>query len=402
MSPVAAAACIVFLEGLVVWAVIPVTHAYTQSLGGGPAIVGLMFALMSAPKAISNPVFGRLSDRFGRRPLLIIATLGTITASATWALAAAWPILAISRTLAGLFGAQAALAPAIIADSLPQERRAGGMGLLGAAFSLSMVIGPLIVAQLQVWIGLSGLGWYCVALQIASLLVILLLLRETRPTNAAAAHATPTQQGSPPMPASFWRPVVVSLLLAAFLVMFASHQVTPTVGDLLEGAYGFATAEVPYMFAFLGLVGAVVQGGLVRLLAPIVGERQLVFVGVALAASGMALLALLPPAWGLWVALAAIASGLGFSTPALQTLLSNAVLPTQQGFAQSLNQAMTALGRGVGSIVAGVVLASAGLSAVYALGALAMLLVAPLIAWWSLAALPAKPTLPNNPSQQPA
>ena len=144
MPPVVAAALVVLFEGLVLWAVFPIMSYYCADLGGGPAAVGILFALMSGPRVLFNPIFGRLSERFGRRPLMVVASLGTMAGSIAWAVSPNVGWLAVSRAIAGIFGAQAALSSAVVADVTSPDRRSSGMGLVGAAFGLSMVFGPLL------------------------------------------------------------------------------------------------------------------------------------------------------------------------------------------------------------------------------------------------------------------
>jgi DHA1 family tetracycline resistance protein-like MFS transporter len=122
MSPVLAAAVVVLLEGLVLWAVFPIMSYYCAEFGGGPVAVGVMFALLSAPRVICNPLFGWLAERFGRRPLMAVASLGTMAGSILWAVSPDLTWLAVSRAIAGVFGAQAALSATVVAT---RRRRRG-------------------------------------------------------------------------------------------------------------------------------------------------------------------------------------------------------------------------------------------------------------------------------------
>src|SRR5262245_37909424 len=142
MPPLYAAALVVLLEALCFTTGFPVLSYYAQRLGGDAAWVGILFGLVAWPKVVSNPIWGTLSERLGRRPVLAINTLGTLAGSIGWALAPNIGMLAISRALVGIFGGQAGLAQAIAADVAPPEKRAAAMGVLGGAFALSLTLGP--------------------------------------------------------------------------------------------------------------------------------------------------------------------------------------------------------------------------------------------------------------------
>ena len=127
MHPLLLAALIVLFEGLSLSALFPILYAHIGDLGGGPATTGLFFALVAGPKVLINPLWGWAADHVGRRPVLIVITLGTLASSVGWALAPDLTWLAVARVATGIFGAQAVLAFAIAADVSP-NRRAGGFG----------------------------------------------------------------------------------------------------------------------------------------------------------------------------------------------------------------------------------------------------------------------------------
>jgi MFS family permease len=351
MPPVAVAALVVFLEGLVLWAVFPIMSYYAAELGGGPGWVGILFALLSGPRVIFSPIFGRLSERFGRRPLMVLASLGTMTGSIAWALAPNVGWLAVSRAIAGIFGAQAALSSAVVADVTPPEGRSRAMGLVGAAFALAMVLGPLLGGLVTHLGSRAMVGWVSAALQAASVLSCLFLLRETRPPSATPDAARP--------PSASWRqlvatPQVVPLLAVAFAGALAAAQVTTTFTMFAEKNYGFTEEDSAGAFTIFGLVGVLVQGGLLRWLTPRFGDRKLALAGLFCLAGGAVVIAAGPALWGLWICMGFIGAAVALSTPTVMALLSNRVGPDRQGSLMGLYQGTLSLGRGVGSPIAGV------------------------------------------------
>lgn len=381
MPPVFAAAVVVFCEGLVLWSVFPIMHYYAAELGGGPRWVGLLFALLSAPRVFSNPIFGRLSERFGRRPLMAVASLGTLLGSVGWALAPRlaglapgiwW--LALSRMVAGVFGAQAALSAAVVADVTPPGRRAAGMGVLGAAFGLSMVLGPLLGGWVTTAASHALVGWVGAGLQALSVVTVLCALRETRPAGGQA-HAS----GQP-----WFRPVwfgsqIQLLLGVTLLATLALSQVTTTFSMLADRVYHFTERDAGHAFALLGLVATLVQGGVLRLLLKRWRERAVSMAGLLLLAAGAAAVALEPPTWGLWLSLATIGVGVALSTPTVTALLSRCVAAHEQGALMGMHQGVTALGRGLGAPLAGVLFAGLGPSSPYVVTVGVMLVAAGLL-----------------------
>lgn len=354
------AAAVVLLEGLVLWAVFPVMHFYVAALGGGEAWVGLMFALMTLPKVATNPLLGRASESWGRRPVLILAGVGSLSASVIWALAPNLGWLAVSRVVTGLFGVQAALTHTLIADTTTPDRRAAGMGLIGAAFALSMVFGPLLGGSVAEAFGHAAVGWMAAGLQTLSLLLIVTLLPETRPRVARPVPDAEQVRLAPAPPKLLTAPRVLPLLIVTLLTMLAAAQFTSTLGTLLETGYQFSEWDVSVAFTVFGLVGAVVQGSLLRALVPRVGEQRLCLGGIVTLIVGLTWLSTTPGLAQLWVTFALISAGGALLLPTLTAMLSQAVGADRQGALLGLQQGAMAFARGVGSGTGGAVFALAG------------------------------------------
>ena len=361
MPPLFAAAIVVLLEALCFTLALPVFSYYTQELGGDGLWLGLMFALMSLPKVVTNPLWGKFSDRFGRRPTLAINTLGTLTASVGWALAPelgglALPALGwllISRLLVGVFGGQAALANAIAADVSPPEKRAASMGVLGAAFALALSFGPLASGLLATHISYAQLGWIMCVCQLTSIAIITFVLPETRkaPANGAAAVSTaPTVAQQRRLLAR--REVLVLLVVIAMIMLGVAH-INTTFALIAEHTYKFSASHTGYAFAVFGIIAAIVQGGIVRRLTPRWGEYRPLVAGVVASVAGFGLLACAPPLPGFWTAIALMAIGMALVSPCLVGLLSRRVEAARQGSLMGLHQSVNAIGRAGGAVVGG-------------------------------------------------
>ncbi len=369
MSPVWSAALIVFLEGLVLWATFPITYAYCKALGAPPErvglYVGLAFMLLGGPKVLTNPVLGRWSDRWGRRPLMALSSLGTLISSVVWARAGSVAGLLVSRAIGGAFGAQATLAPAVVADSLPPERRGMGMGVLGAAFALSLVLGPLLGGLVAEHASHAAVGWLGAGLQLLSILTSLFVLRETRPMSGTVDRPRISTRELLALPR------VSGLMASTFLATFGVAHFTTTFPAVAEERYGLSEAHAGYAFTLFGLVGVLVQGGPLRWLVPRFGERWTALTGLALLAVSLLAVAGIPPLALLWICAAAVGAGTALVTPTLTALVSGRVDYRRQGSLLGLHQSATALGRSIGAAIAGWVLGTAGPAAPYCLAAAA-------------------------------
>lgn len=404
MPPLIAAALIVLCEGLCFGAILPVIDRYNAALGGGPFLLGLLFALVSGPKVFSNPLFGRLSDRFGRRPVLVINTLGTFSGSVLWAVAPNVAWLAASRAVTGIFGAQAALANAIAADVSPLARRAASMAVLGAAFGLSVTFGPLLGALVGSAFSHAAVGWLCAGLQLASLLVIVFILPETRRAAGDAGVHHPAASGpdaderseSERWDRAVWRWMLVTLLAwTGFSAMNGTYQL------VTRDVYGFDEVRTGIAFAVLGLVGVAVQGAAVRGVVARFGERLPAAVGIALLAAAFAGFAARPPVAVFWAATALVAIGSALLVPCLTGLISRGVSPRQQGAALGYQQGLIGLGRAGGAAGGGALYASGGAALVYGSAAAVLALSAAILVRRPRSA-PVPPPTQTTPGHSPA
>jgi DHA1 family tetracycline resistance protein-like MFS transporter len=387
---------IVFFEGFVLWTVLPTLHRFTLELGGSPIMFGALFASMSLPKLLTNPLLGRLSDRGGRRPVLMISGFGSILASLLWANADSLTILAISRVVAGCAGVQAAIAQSIVADLTVPSRRAAGMGWIGAAFGLAIVVGPISGAHIADTYGVSVIGWWAVGSQLISMLLIIFALPETLPSKRSPVLA-PSIQAEPNQPSAAGTvptakqpgisktllriPGVMRLLLCVGLLMAANGQLTTTLGYVLEKVFTWELRDLGYALSSLGIVGVVVQGGVLRILLRVWPTQHVSLLGCGALALGAGLLALAVNNAMIWIGLGSFGVGLALVQPTTSALLSNRIPPEHQGRMLGLNQAITAGGRGLGAALAGALL-SASWRAPYSAGSILALSVAVML--WNL------------------
>lgn len=342
----------VFIDLLGFSIILPFLHYYTQTLRGDALWVGVVLASYSGAQFIGSPLLGRLSDRFGRRPVLLVSLIGASVAMLATGLVGELGTLIAARFLAGLFAGSISTAHAYVADVTRPEERARYMGLLGACIGLGFVLGPALGAVLShLGYGFSVAAFTASGLAGANFVFALFALRESRPADRRVAR---TRRFDPAaVRVAVRHPNLVRLLAATFLGTLAFVTLETTYPLFAKRHFGTVARDMGYLFTFLGLIMVLVQGGLVGRIARRFGERAMGLAGALLLGAGM--LALPAPAsYALaHVPLAVVAVGRGLLGPAVPSLLSRGTDESEQGSVLGLNQSLAALARGVGPLLAG-------------------------------------------------
>ncbi|MCE7984423.1 MAG: MFS transporter [Caldilinea sp. CFX5] len=294
------AVVMVDLLGLTI--IIPLLPIYAASLAITPLLIGLLNATYPLTQLIGAPILGRLSDRYGRKPILIASQVGTLAGFLLLGFANSFWLLLCARALDGLSGGNIATAQAMITDSTTEKTRTQGLGLIGAAFGLGFTIGPVLA---YVALALSGNNYRAPAFVAAGFSAISVLLstfwlHEThdpaqRSTDVAAHRFHPTALFK-----AFGNPQVGFLLLLVFVQQFAFGGFENVIPLFTVSRLGLNASGNALIFVFVGLLVTIVQGGLIGKWSRRYGERNLIFAGLALLALALALTATTPaqpPPW---------------------------------------------------------------------------------------------------------
>jgi MFS transporter, DHA1 family, tetracycline resistance protein len=369
--------------------ILPLLPLYADRFGASGTMIGVLVLSYSAAQLFMAPVWGKLSDRFGRRPILIIGLIGSAISYLVFAFAGSILALLLSRVMAGVGGANVPVAQAYIADITPPERRAGGMGLIGAAFGLGFIFGPAIGGILAP-ISPAAPGLAAAALCAVNALLAIFLLpeslsREEREARRAAAGAGEPRTGQAPLPASGMGPLPVpaaslraavrspdfaTILILTFLFTAAFSTMHPVFPLFAAQRFGMEERAVGWLFAFLGTVSALMQGVVVRLVAPRIGEDRLVRLAALPFVAGLLLVAVSQTVPVLLLALGLLAIGFGGTLPSLVSLLSRAAPDELQGSSLGIGQSVGALARIAGPLAGGIAWDLFGAPAPFLLGAL--------------------------------
>ncbi|MDQ7012721.1 MAG: MFS transporter [Planctomycetota bacterium] len=347
---------IVFLDLLGVGLIVPLGPYIVEKFSTTATALAVLTLSYSAAQFLSTPCLGAISDRIGRRPVLLVSLLGSTAGYVVFALAGSLPVLYLSRIVAGATGGNISTAQAYLADITPPKDRAKAYGLIGAAFGLGFTLGPAMSSML-VGYGLMTPVWAAAGLSLVTAGLVAWLLPETLPREARTAGRLRARQFNPfaVLLDTLKMPLVPVLLVAIFALAFAHAELRVGLGMLMRDKFEYTAMENARIFAYIGLVAVLVQGGLVRKLSPMLGDRRVVLIGLPTAAVGYALLPVVPaPHWGgLLIALGLLGLGGGIAGPSLTSLISRVAPRSEEGKVMGASQSVSALALVFGPLAAG-------------------------------------------------
>ncbi len=359
--PLATLFVIVFTDLVGFGIVIPLLPLYAERYHPAAWVFGLLMAAYSAMQFLFAPLLGRLSDRVGRRPVLLISLAGSVAGYLLFAAANSMLLLFASRLIAGLAGANIATAQAVIADITPRKDRARGMGLIGAAFGLGFIAGPALAGGL-VHLGSAAPGLGAAVFSLAAFVMAAAFLPESLPKEQRGRRAA-SRWGVARLADAWRRKELLPLLAVGFAVVTGFSAFEVTFAQYLHNRYGLTEAHVAFLFVYIGLLAAVVQGGLVGRLARRFGEGTLAMGGLGCTALGLLLISGETRLWALMATLPFLAFGQGVTMPSLSALVSHSAGEASQGEVLGAYQGISSLARVVGPFAGEMVLGQWGVGA---------------------------------------
>jgi multidrug resistance protein len=349
----------VFIDMIGFGIVLPLLPSYAARLSVSDTRIGFLVSSFSLCQLLLAPWWGRLSDRIGRRPVILLGLTGSALSYLIFAFAGSFGLLLLSRVLAGSMGATVNVVQAYLADVTPRDQRARAMGMIGAAFGLGFVVGPAIGGIT------SRYGDRLPGLVAAALCAGNLVLALARLPESAALRVREPSQGTVDWGLLLPPSVVLLLSGTAFTVIYVVFPL------YLERTLGYSTHQTAYVFVLLGLVSAAVQGGLVGRVVRRFGERRVMEAGCLIMAAGLFLLPMLTSPTvaaglrlpGLIGVMLLMGLGPGLIQPSTSGYVSRMTSAADQGRALGLLTSVSAVARVVGPTLAGAmsgVLGSAG------------------------------------------
>jgi len=390
----------VFIDLIGFGIVVPLVPVFTKRFDASSLTIGLVLACFSAMQFIFAPIWGRLSDRIGRRPIMLISTAGATISYAIFAFGSglqdttsALITLGVARAFAGAFGGNITVAQAYIADITPAENRSKKMGLIGMAFGLGFIFGPAIGGVSLKYLGITGPGWVAAGFCLANFLLALFILPESR--QPGSEHA-PERPHFAQWKHTLTTPGIGLLVIVFFLSTLCFSCFEVTLALLVCDNFGLdiknnaTTATIAtYLFVYCGLISAFVQGGMIGRIVKRFGEPRVITLSLILTATSLALLPFIKGSgllswgilaqaeghawWKLLGALGLLALGSSLTRPPLFGLLSNLTAANEQGANIGVAQGAASLARIIGQFSAPIVLLEVSHYALF-LGCAAVLL----------------------------
>jgi DHA1 family tetracycline resistance protein-like MFS transporter len=411
-SPLFLMALTIFIDFAGFGIILPLLPFWAERLGAGAVGVGLVLTIYALAQFIFMPVLGALSDRYGRRLIILASLLIEALSLVLSALAGSLAILLVARFIGGLGASNIGSAQAVVADVTPVERRAQGMGFIGAAIGLGFVVGPALGGLLAP-LGPVVPFWVAMIIALTNALLVLRFLPETRYMRATTSrHPSSLEKSSGLFPASSpkistpsrsapaatdatvlfinhgigvilagWRqilrhPAVARLVVINLLFTLAFTAMEAVFPLFTQHAFGWTALQNGYIFAYAGIAIVLMRGGLAGRLVKRWGERSLLIAGLVMLAAGLALLARSTSLALLLIALGIVSTGDGCVTPMVSALLSFASPPGAEGETLGLAQGVAGLGRAIGPLAAGSIFAIGGPGAPFMLGSTLVVLAA--------------------------
>ena len=326
--------------------IIPLLPFYAETFGASPLVVGLLFAVFSLCQLAAAPALGDLSDRYGRRPVLVFSLAGTVVSFVMLAMAHSVAMLFAARVVDGLSGGNISTARAYVADVTEPKDRARAYGLIGAAFGLGFILGPALSGVLAK-VSYTAPIWAAAAVTLVATVMAWAWLPET----VHRAHAgTGAWNPFRFLPELITRRVVSRVLAIDFLYWCSFAVFQTTFALFAARRFGFDASRTGYFFAAFGVLGAIIQGGFIRHIVRRIGDKPTFQLGLVFGAVGLVAAAVSHSVLAFVIAMLPLAFGIGFGHPTVASLVSLAARGDEQGRVQGAASAVESLGRTIGPV----------------------------------------------------
>ena len=343
----------VFIDLLGFGILIPILPAFAERvLHVDETAIGIVIAAYSFVQFLFNPILGRLSDKHGRKPVIVICLLINAIGYVIFAFTSSFTVLLLSRIVGGVGGSSVSVAQAYIADVTTKETRSKGMGVIGAAFGLGFVFGPLMGGLLSSY-GYTVTGLGSASFSLLAFIVTIILLPESNQNKQVDAVISKKLINFEAYKKVFSNPALAILISLFFVLTFSFANIYGTFALLGIQVYGFTDLQNGYILGILGLTSAAVQGGLIGHLDKLLGKKKILIIGSFFMMVGLAIMPYAGNFLKLAIDCVALSIGTGIFQPTVLSLISQNASDEEQGLTFGVNQSMSAIGRVLGPLWGG-------------------------------------------------
>jgi DHA1 family tetracycline resistance protein-like MFS transporter len=368
----------VFLDLIGFGIILPLLPLYVDAMGGSAETVGILFGCFAGTQLVATPILGRLSDRVGRRPVILVSLAGNALSMVGFALATKLlllPMLFVSRIIAGATAGNISACQAAVSDVTSEKERAHAMGKIGAGLNLGLICGPIMASTLSArgaWVPpLAAAG-----LALTDFVAALFLMPETRHVRASDPQAIAV--ATIPKPklrlGALSETATLASLVAYFFIFLTITNMQVALALLAKLRLGWGAQEVGWVFGTYAAIGFIVQGLLIGRLVAIFGEVPLVIAGSICAAAGMLIIGEAHTPLTLLGGVGLFALGLSLTVPSITTLASKTAPPDSRGLVLGALQSSGTFARTVGPLLSGVLFHRVAPRAPFVAGAIAAVL----------------------------
>ncbi len=343
----------VFIDLLGFGILIPILPIFaSKQLGISDFEIGMIVAIFSLVQFLFNPVLGKLSDKIGRRPIIVSTLLITASSYILFTFAHSFWLLFLSRLLAGFGGSNIGVAQAYIADITTKEERAKGMGMIGAAFGLGFLFGPMVGGFLSQY-GFEYAGYGSACFSFIAFIFAFFFLPESKKKTDEKVDFKVKFIDLKLAKETMKHPTIGLLIFMFFMLVFSMANIYGTFPIIGSKFYNFTDKDIVYQYVIMGLVGAIIQGGLMKQLSHRVRDYNLLIFGMICLTIGLGLIPYGINFTGVAIAIIILSIGNGILQPVVVTMISKYAPENNQGAVLGFSQSISALGRVLGPLWGG-------------------------------------------------
>lgn len=347
----------VFIDLLGFGILIPILPSFSvKELHIDEAAIGIAIAIYSFVQFLFNPILGKLSDKYGRKPVIVVCLFLNAMGYIVFSFTHSYVLLLTSRVIAGIGGSSIGVAQAYIADVTTRENRSKGMGLIGAAFGLGFVFGPLMGGLLSDF-GYAVTGYVAAGFSFLAFLSTIFFLPESLKKNTVTETATSLQKRKlfdiAGMKKILQKPDLAVLILLFFILTFSFANIYGTFALLGLKVYGFTDMQNGYMFGIVGLTSAIVQGGLIGRINKLMSKKMILIIGSLVIMTALAMIPYAGTFLGLAIVSIVLSYGTGTFQPTVLSLISEVTSEAEQGITLGMNQSLSSFARVLGPLWGG-------------------------------------------------